>query len=149
MIIVDDHPLVRDGLRDHFGKGGHFLVLATAGSAQPAVHLCREHRPDVLLMDVEMPGRDALGAIPDLRAASPGGGAGTRMLREMLRLLQTDPPYATVFGFTRTPNVEARGFYAASGFTTFTVPGVYADGTAVLFTAPYKYLLGYHSITKE
>jgi ribosomal protein S18 acetylase RimI-like enzyme len=84
-----------------------------------------------------------------LRAASPGGGAGTRMLREMLRLLQTDPPYATVFGFTRTPNVEARGFYAASGFTTFTVPGVYADGTAVLFTAPYKYLLGYHSITKE
>ncbi|MCX5688916.1 MAG: response regulator transcription factor [Planctomycetota bacterium] len=72
MIIADDHPMLRDGLREQFSAAGGFSVVATASDAQSAVNLCREHRPDVLLLDVEMPGRDALCAMADVKVASPG-----------------------------------------------------------------------------
>ena len=81
-----------------------------------------------------------------LRALSPGQGGGTRMLREMLSRLRTDPPYATVFGFTRITNHDARRFYLNSGVTLTEVPRVYAEGAAVLFTARYDYLLGFHGL---
>lgn len=71
MIIADDHPILRAGLKEHLGGSGGFNVVGTVGDAQSAVNLCREHRPDVLLLDVEMPGRDALGAMADIKAASP------------------------------------------------------------------------------
>lgn len=71
LVIADDHPLVRDGLVEHFHSSGGFNVVGTASNAQQAVHMCREHHPDVLLLDVEMPGRDALGAMADIKSASP------------------------------------------------------------------------------
>lgn len=71
LVIVDDHPLVRDGLREYFAGLKGYAVVATGGNAHEAVRLCSEHRPAVLLLDVEMPGRDALGAMADIKAASP------------------------------------------------------------------------------
>lgn len=73
LVIADDHPLVREGLVEHFRSGGveSFNVVGTASNAQQAVHCCREFHPDVLLLDVEMPGRDALGAMADIKSASP------------------------------------------------------------------------------
>jgi len=71
MVIADDHPILRSGLQEHFSGVGTFKVVGAVGDARSAVNLCREHRPDVLLLDVEMPGRDALGAITDIKAASP------------------------------------------------------------------------------
>jgi len=71
LIIADDHPLVRDGLLEHFTRDQGFNVLGTANNAPQAVLMCREHHPDVLLLDVEMPGRDSLGAMTDIKSASP------------------------------------------------------------------------------
>jgi GNAT superfamily N-acetyltransferase len=79
-----------------------------------------------------------------LRANTPGAGNGRRLLRAMLTILRDDPPYATVFGFTRTGNAEAQAFYRAMGFTITPVAGVYADGTAVLFSARYDDLCRLH-----
>lgn len=72
MVIADDHPVLREGLREYLGGAGGFAVVGTVGDAQSAVNLCRERRPSVLLLDVEMPGRDPLGAIADILSASPG-----------------------------------------------------------------------------
>ena len=72
LVIVDDHPLVRAGLRTYFAGIQGYAVVATGGDAHEAVRLCGEHRPDVLVLDVEMPGRDALGAMADIKATSPG-----------------------------------------------------------------------------
>lgn len=64
----------------------------------------------------------------------------------MLHAIVDDPPYHTVYGFTRTTNEEAKAFYAAMGFDLTTVTGVYADGTAVVFSASYKRLCQIHGV---
>lgn len=79
-----------------------------------------------------------------LKADPPMRGTGTSLLREMLLTLESDPPYATVFGFTRVGNMAGRAFYKSSGFTLVEVPGVYAEGRAVLFTAVYGELFETH-----
>ena len=77
-----------------------------------------------------------------LRAGAAGGGR--RLLAEMLRCLRQSPPYATVFGFTRTVKVGAQAFYQAAGFTLSPVVGVYADGAAIVFSASYEDLCRRH-----
>lgn len=64
-------------------------------------------------------------------------GYGSQLINEMMDKLKQNPPYATVFGFTRTSNNEAHEFYKANGFTLTKVDGVYKDGTAVLFSKNY------------
>jgi ribosomal protein S18 acetylase RimI-like enzyme len=76
-----------------------------------------------------------------LRAAQ---GHGRRLLRRMLDGLASDPPYCTVFGFTRVGNVTAQGFYKAMGFTLTQVAGVYADGSAVVFSQTFEKLKAIH-----
>jgi DNA-binding NarL/FixJ family response regulator len=72
IVIADDHEILRDALSGHASKGAGFDVVACVGDAQDAVNECRRLRPDLLLLDIEMPGRDALGAIADVKAGSPG-----------------------------------------------------------------------------
>lgn len=81
-----------------------------------------------------------------LKAFSPGNGAGKRLLKVMLTKLLTDPPFCTVFGFTRSINIEGRLFYADMGFELSPVTGVYRDGSAVLFSQEYKRLCTNHQI---
>ncbi len=71
IVLADDHPILRQGLEGHFAATEGFTVVGSVGDAQSAVNLCRERRPDLLLLDVEMPGRDALGAMTDIKAVSP------------------------------------------------------------------------------
>lgn len=73
-----------------------------------------------------------------------GQGVGIGLLRAMLRHLKDNPPYYTIFGFTRTANVEAQEFYAAVGFDLSRVAGVYADGEAIVFSAKYDDLCKRH-----
>jgi hypothetical protein len=79
-----------------------------------------------------------------IRSAVPGGG--TALCIGMLRQLLARPPYATVFGFTRTCNHSAQRFYEKFGFTLTPVVGVYADGDAVLFSASYTALCKLHGV---
>jgi len=77
----------------------------------------------------------------EIHAVPRGKGYGRALVYTMLVTLRDDPPYHSVFGFTRVSNEEARAFYAALGFRLHEVPGVYADGRAVLFEAPYADLV--------
>jgi DNA-binding NarL/FixJ family response regulator len=71
LVIADDHEILRDALTGHAEKIAGFDVVGSVGDAQAAVNICARHRPDLLLLDLEMPGRDALAAIADVRVASP------------------------------------------------------------------------------
>ncbi|MEU6714914.1 response regulator transcription factor [Nonomuraea sp. NPDC046802] len=63
LIVVDDHPIVRDGLRGMFTGEPGFEVVGVAGDGAQAVSLAEELRPDVILMDLRMPGTDGVTAI--------------------------------------------------------------------------------------
>ena len=56
ILIVDDHPIVRQGLRQTIEKEPDFVVLAEADNGQGALSLISELRPDVVVLDVDMPG---------------------------------------------------------------------------------------------
>src|SRR4029453_5736110 len=64
VLIADDQDLVRIGLRALLDAEDGVTVVAKAADGLAAVALAREHRPDVVLMDVRMPGIDGIGATP-------------------------------------------------------------------------------------
>ncbi|GAA1572992.1 response regulator transcription factor [Actinomadura kijaniata] len=66
LLIVDDHPVVRDGLRGMFAATTGFTVLAEAADGREAVALADRLRPDVVLMDLRMPGGGGVEAITEL-----------------------------------------------------------------------------------
>ncbi|SDH01251.1 response regulator transcription factor [Nonomuraea jiangxiensis] len=68
VLIVDDHPVVREGLRGMLLAEPDIEVVGEAGSADEAVVVARRLRPDVILMDLRMPGGDGIGAIGRLEA---------------------------------------------------------------------------------
>jgi DNA-binding NarL/FixJ family response regulator len=67
LLIVDDHPVVRDGLRGMLTADAEFEVLGEAADGAEAVTLAEALRPDVVLMDLRMPGVDGVRAIGLLR----------------------------------------------------------------------------------
>ena len=71
VIIVDDHPLTRDALASLLGAHG-FDVCGTAEDGAEAVREAARLRPDLVLLDLSMPGVDGLSALPAIRNASPG-----------------------------------------------------------------------------
>jgi len=72
--VVDDHPIVRQGLVSVLSDEADLEVVGEAGSGRDAIGLVSRVRPDVVLLDLEMPDLDGVAAIPELLAASPGTG---------------------------------------------------------------------------
>src|ERR687896_1566838 len=70
ILLVDDHPLTRDGLAALLSGNG-FDVIAQAGDGVEAIDLPRELQPDVILLDLSMPGLSGLEALPRLRTQAP------------------------------------------------------------------------------
>ncbi|GLY69797.1 response regulator [Amycolatopsis taiwanensis] len=66
LVIADDHPVVRDGLSSMFAADEGFEVLGEAADGAEAVQLARTLEPDVILMDLRMPGMDGVAAITEL-----------------------------------------------------------------------------------
>jgi DNA-binding NarL/FixJ family response regulator len=66
LLIADDHPVVRDGLSSMFARDPEFEVLGEAADGAEAVRLAQALRPDVVLMDLRMPGMDGVTAITEL-----------------------------------------------------------------------------------
>lgn len=71
-MIVDDNALVRRLLREQLTARGALDVVAEAGDALTAVQLAAEIAPDLVVLDLSMPGTDGFTAIGDLLAAAPG-----------------------------------------------------------------------------
>jgi two-component system response regulator NreC len=72
IVLADDHTVVRNALRLLLDAEPSFEVVAEAGDADTAVRYVRGHKPAVLILDLNMPGRSSLEAVPDVREASPG-----------------------------------------------------------------------------
>jgi two-component system response regulator NreC len=70
IVLADDHTVVRRALRVLLEEDD-FEVVAEADDADAAVRYLRGHKPDVLILDLNMPGRPSLEAIPDMKEASP------------------------------------------------------------------------------
>ncbi|WP_327259010.1 MULTISPECIES: response regulator transcription factor [unclassified Streptomyces] len=79
IVVVDDHEVVRAGFAGLLDTQPDFMVVGTASDGAEAVRVCAEQRPDVVLMDVRMPGTDGIEATARIRAAAPDGG-GPRIL---------------------------------------------------------------------
>ncbi|MFG3014189.1 response regulator transcription factor [Streptomyces cinerochromogenes] len=59
IVVADDHSLFREGLKELLATVPEFSVVGTAGDGDEALSLVRQHRPDILLLDVQMPGPTA------------------------------------------------------------------------------------------
>lgn len=71
IVIVDDHAVVRSGLRRLIEAEDDMTVDAEAGDAREAVFVVRRHKPQVILLDVTMPGKSGIEVLPELLAESP------------------------------------------------------------------------------
>ena len=71
VLVVDDHPIVRQGLVGVLSDESDLEVVGEAGSGREAIGLVARLRPDVVLLDLEMPELDGVDAIPQLKAAHP------------------------------------------------------------------------------
>ncbi len=87
VVIADDHAVVRRGLRQVLDADGSFEVVAEAEDLESARRYVRGHRPDVLVLDLNMPGGSSLDGIPDIRRECPG-------TQIVVLTMQNEPAYA-------------------------------------------------------
>ena len=71
IVLADDHTIVRSALRALLEAGGGVEVVAEAADIEETVRKVLAYKPNVLVLDVSMPGGSSLGSIPDMRSASP------------------------------------------------------------------------------
>lgn len=74
VLLVDDHELIREGLRRAFERDPSFEVVAEAGTLGDALNAAERHSPEVVIMDMKLPDGSGLEGVRQLRAAKPGIG---------------------------------------------------------------------------
>ena len=67
-LVVDDEPLARRGIRARLARAGGYSIVAECASGREAIGAIREHSPDVVFLDVQMPGVDGFGVIREIGA---------------------------------------------------------------------------------
>ena len=87
VVLADDHSVVRHGLRQLLEADGGFAVVAEAADVPSTLRAVRDHRPQVLILDLNMPGGSSLEAIPELREESPD-------TQIVILTMQSEPAYA-------------------------------------------------------
>ena len=87
IVLADDHAVVRSALRLLLDAEQDLEVVAEAGDIESTVRYVRGHKPDVLILDLNMPSGRSLGAVPEMLEASPGTSV-------VVLTMETDPSYA-------------------------------------------------------
>jgi two-component system, NarL family, response regulator NreC len=87
IVLADDHTVIRNALRLLLDAEPGFEVVAEAGDADTAIRYVRGHKPAVLILDLNMPGRASLEAIPEIQEASP-------QTEIVILTMQNEPAYA-------------------------------------------------------
>jgi two-component system response regulator NreC len=87
VVVADDHPIVRRGLRQVLEAEPDFEVVAEAAELESARRFLRGHKPDVLVADLNMPGGSTLDALPELRKEFPD-------TQIVVLTMQDEPAYA-------------------------------------------------------
>jgi two-component system response regulator NreC len=87
VVLADDHTIVRQGLRLLIERDGHYAVVAEAADADAALRYVLGHKPDVVVLDLTMPGRDSLEVIPEMGRLSPH-------TRVVILTMQSEPAFA-------------------------------------------------------
>jgi two-component system, NarL family, response regulator len=77
VVIADDHPVVREGLVEVFKSQTDIKVVAEATNGEDTLEMCKQHLPDVLLLDLRMPRKDGLQVLAEL---ARGGISGPRVI---------------------------------------------------------------------
>jgi len=104
VLIVDDHPLTQEALASLLTQHG-FEIVAQASSGDEAIRQAAKQQPDLVLLDLSMPGMSGLEALPEIRRVAPGSevvvltasGTEENLLRAIKGgasgyLLKTEPP---------------------------------------------------------
>ena len=86
VVLADDHAVVRKGIREFLEQEGDIVVVAEAVDGVQAVSLVVEHRPDVAVLDIQMPGMSGIEATRQIKAQSPG-------VRVLVLTAYDDDPY--------------------------------------------------------
>src|SRR5882724_12593578 len=71
VLLVDDHKIMRDGIKAILSRGEEFVVVAEAENGPDAVHLARKLRPDLILMDIGLPGLNGVETTIEILRSNP------------------------------------------------------------------------------
>ena len=127
IVLADDHAVVRAGLRLVLDREPDFSVVAEAGNVDAALTAAAEHRPDVLILDLNMPGgpgRTSLSILPELQHRTPS-------TQVVILTMQDDAAFA------RTAlSAGARGYVLKESADTELVEAVRAVAAGELFLNP-------------
>src|SRR6266496_876377 len=124
ILLVDDHPFVREGIKSHLAAQARIEVVGEAGSGHEALQHAARLRPDLVLMDISMPGMNGLETISRLRKTAPAA-------RVLVLTMHDDREYiAQVF------RLGARGFVRKDGSPDELVRAIHAVNTGDAFFGP-------------
>lgn len=71
IMIVDDHPLFREGLKAIINRDEKYTVSAETGNGKEGIKLAKQHQPNIILVDISMPGKNGIQMIRELRKPLP------------------------------------------------------------------------------
>jgi DNA-binding NarL/FixJ family response regulator len=111
LLLVDDHPVLREGLANLLHREPDFEVVGQAGTGEEAVRIVRDCRPDVCLLDLSLPGMDGFETLARLRAARPA--AQVLMLTSSESAFDADRALRDGASGFISKNIEHRGIAAA------------------------------------
>lgn len=115
VVLADDHTLVREGIKGLIeAKMPHLQVVGGASNGQEALQLCRELKPDLLLLDISMPGLGGLEVLAELKTIDPN-------LKVIIISQHTDRAYVM-----RALKLGARGYLAKRAMAGELVSGIQA-----------------------
>lgn len=112
IIIIDDHPLFREGLKTILGRSGSFEVAGEAGTAAEGLQLVKSLRPDLVILDISLPDRNGIELIRDILKLAPG----TRILMVSM--------YSKIDYIVRSFQAGAAGYLAKESAADMLLKGI-------------------------